>query len=276
MGARGSSPPDGAAVRRRRRARAPPARPGFSASMVVSGLPRVPHGDQGDHNISVVHRVWFFFNCGYPRRYRTTRHPGGKSVHCPFCRHPDSRVIDSRVADDGAAIRSAVLLGVRAALHHAGVGHPMVAKRSGVTEPFTRDKIIRGVQRACQGRPVDEDQRDARPAGGGDDQVARTGRGAVHEVGLAILGPLARPRPGCLPQVRLGVPGASSRSMISKRPSRSCAAGGRPMTAASRPEGLARADAGARRPERGDGGNAQCIRTYGKAFKKTVPVRIPA
>jgi transcriptional repressor NrdR len=34
----------------------------------------------------------------------------------------------------------------------------MVAKRSGVTEPFTRDKIVRGVQRACQGRPVSEDK----------------------------------------------------------------------------------------------------------------------
>jgi len=55
----------------------------------------------------------------------------------------------------------------------------MVAKRSGVTEPFTRDKIVRGVQRACQGRPVEETIR-----------ARGLAEVASHEVGLAILGPL--------------------------------------------------------------------------------------
>src|SRR5690242_21487045 len=80
-------------------------------------------------------------------------------MHCPFCRNPDSRVIDSRTADDGTAIRR------RRACPECGRRFTtqetvilMVAKRSGVTEPFTRDKIIRGVQRACQGRPVSEDK----------------------------------------------------------------------------------------------------------------------
>jgi transcriptional repressor NrdR len=67
----------------------------------------------------------------------------------------------------------------------------MVAKRSGVTEPFVRDKIVRGVRRACQGRPVDEDQLAILAQ-----QVAETirSRGCAeipsHEVGLAILEPL--------------------------------------------------------------------------------------
>ena len=67
----------------------------------------------------------------------------------------------------------------------------MVAKRSGVTEPFNRDKIVRGVRRACQGRPVSEDQL-AILAQRAEDAIRCRGSGEVpsHEVGLAILGPL--------------------------------------------------------------------------------------
>jgi transcriptional repressor NrdR len=67
----------------------------------------------------------------------------------------------------------------------------MVAKRSGVTEPFTRDKIVRGVRRACQGRPVTEDQL-ANLAQCVEDAIRARGMAEIpsHEVGLAILGPL--------------------------------------------------------------------------------------
>ncbi len=67
----------------------------------------------------------------------------------------------------------------------------MVAKRSGVTEPFSRDKIVRGVQRACQGRPVGEDKL-AILAQQVEETIRARGLGEVpsHEVGLAILGPL--------------------------------------------------------------------------------------
>ena len=113
-------------------------------------------------------------------------------MYCPFCRHPDSRVIDSRVADDGAAIRrrrSCPECGRRFTTQESVI--LMVAKRSGVTEPFTRDKIIRGVQRACQGRPVDEDQL-AMLAQRVEETIRARGLAEVpsHEVGLAILGPL--------------------------------------------------------------------------------------
>jgi transcriptional repressor NrdR len=66
-----------------------------------------------------------------------------------------------------------------------------VGKRSGVTEPFNRDKIVRGVQRACQGRPVTEDQL-AILAQQVEDTIRGRGSGEIpsHEVGLAILGPL--------------------------------------------------------------------------------------
>jgi transcriptional repressor NrdR len=66
-----------------------------------------------------------------------------------------------------------------------------VAKRSGVTEPFNRDKIVRGVRRACQGRPVSEDQL-ALLAQQVEETIRSRGSGEIpsHEVGLAILGPL--------------------------------------------------------------------------------------
>jgi len=67
----------------------------------------------------------------------------------------------------------------------------MVAKRSGATEPFTRDKIVKGVRRACQGRPVTEDQL-AILAQQVEDEMRSRGCAEVssHEVGLAILRPL--------------------------------------------------------------------------------------
>jgi transcriptional repressor NrdR len=113
-------------------------------------------------------------------------------VRCPFCRHNDSRVIDSRTADDGTAIRrrrSCPECGKRFTTQETVI--LMVAKRSGVTEPFTRDKIVRGVRRACQGRPVTEDQL-ANLAQRVDDALRARGSAEIasHDVGLAILGPL--------------------------------------------------------------------------------------
>ena len=113
-------------------------------------------------------------------------------MHCPFCRNTDSRVIDSRTADDGTAIRrrrSCAGCGRRFTTQETVI--LMVAKRSGATEPFTRDKIIRGVRRACQGRPVGEDQL-AILAQRVEDTIRARGVGEIpsHEVGLAILGPL--------------------------------------------------------------------------------------
>lgn len=66
-----------------------------------------------------------------------------------------------------------------------------VVKRSGVTEPFSRDKVVRGVRRACQGRPVDEDAF-AKLAHRVEEAIRAGGSAEVpsHEVGLAILGPL--------------------------------------------------------------------------------------
>ncbi|GAA0314204.1 transcriptional regulator NrdR [Actinoallomurus spadix] len=113
-------------------------------------------------------------------------------MHCPFCRHTDSRVIDSRTADDGAAIRrrrSCPECGRRFTTQETVL--MMVAKRSGVTEPFSRDKIIAGVRRACQGRPVNEDAL-AMLGQRVEEAIRATGNAEIpsHQIGLAILGPL--------------------------------------------------------------------------------------
>src|ERR1700755_680033 len=79
-------------------------------------------------------------------------------MRCPYCRHADSRVVDSREAEDGQIIRrrrSCPECGRRftpveeAAL--AGV------KRRAAPEPSGRSTSVAGVRKACQGRPVDED-----------------------------------------------------------------------------------------------------------------------
>lgn len=113
-------------------------------------------------------------------------------MYCPFCRHPDSRVIDSRTSDDGVSIRrrrQCPECGRRfSTLETASLS---VIKRSGVTEPFSREKIAAGVKKACQGRPV-TDQDLAQLAQRVEESIRQTGVSQVdaNEIGLTILEPL--------------------------------------------------------------------------------------
>lgn len=101
-------------------------------------------------------------------------------------------MVDSRSTDDGAAIRrrrQCPQCGRRfSTLETASL---TVVKRSGATESFSRHKIISGVRKACQGRPVGEDDL-ALLAQRVEEQIRATGAAEIdaHEVGLAILGPL--------------------------------------------------------------------------------------
>jgi transcriptional repressor NrdR len=113
-------------------------------------------------------------------------------MRCPYCRHADSRVVDSRETEDGQLIRR------RRACPECGrrfttVEEAILAvvKRSGVTEPFSRTKVIAGVRKACQGRPVDDDAL-ALLAQKVEDTVRARGCAEIpsNEVGLVILGPL--------------------------------------------------------------------------------------
>jgi transcriptional repressor NrdR len=113
-------------------------------------------------------------------------------MHCPFCRHPDSRVIDSRTSDDGLSIRR------RRQCPECGrrfstveTASLTVLKRSGVAESFSREKVAAGVRKACQGRPVTEDDL-AMLAQQVEETLRGTGASQLetNDIGLAILGPL--------------------------------------------------------------------------------------
>ena len=113
-------------------------------------------------------------------------------MHCPFCRYPDSRVIDSRTSDDGKVVR-------RRRECPEGKGRfttletttLVVAKRSGAMEPFSRDKVIEGVRKASSGRPISPDQL-ALLAQTVEESIRSQGSSVVttDEVGKAILEPL--------------------------------------------------------------------------------------
>ena len=113
-------------------------------------------------------------------------------MRCPFCRFADTRVVDSRDANDGDAIRrrrSCPECGKRfTTVEETSLS---ILKRSGVIEPFSRAKVISGVRKACQGRPVDEDAL-ALLAQRVEETIREAGAAEVpaHEVGLAILSPL--------------------------------------------------------------------------------------
>jgi transcriptional repressor NrdR len=82
-------------------------------------------------------------------------------MRCPFCRADDDRVIDSRAGDDGATIRRRrECLGCRRRFttYERVERQPLtVTKKGGMREPFDRDKIKRGLAKACWKRPITED-----------------------------------------------------------------------------------------------------------------------
>ncbi|MCR4403202.1 MAG: transcriptional regulator NrdR [Firmicutes bacterium] len=79
-------------------------------------------------------------------------------MKCPYCGQPDSRVIDSRATDEGAAIRrrrECVSCERRFTTYEVVDEVPlMVVKKDGRREPFSRNKILTGLMKACQKRPV--------------------------------------------------------------------------------------------------------------------------
>ncbi|HIY94584.1 MAG TPA: transcriptional regulator NrdR [Candidatus Rothia avicola] len=115
-------------------------------------------------------------------------------MNCPFCRNSTSKVVDSRTTDDNSAIRR------RRQCSNCGKRFTTVEttavsviKRSGVTEPFDRAKIVSGVRKACQGRPVGEDDL-AKLAQEVEEAIRAKGIAEIdaHEVGLSILEPLSK------------------------------------------------------------------------------------
>lgn len=115
-------------------------------------------------------------------------------MYCPHCRHDDTRVIDSRTNEDGLMIRrrrECPKCGARFSTQEVAILN--VIKQSGATEPFSREKVIAGVRKACQGRPV-SDADLAILAQTVEDTLRQTGQAEIDskEIGLAILPPLKK------------------------------------------------------------------------------------
>ncbi len=82
-------------------------------------------------------------------------------MHCPFCANDDTRVIDSRVVEDGAAVRrrrECEVCGKRYSTYErAELRLPMVVKKDGTRQAFNVEKIRSGLQKALEKRPVSAD-----------------------------------------------------------------------------------------------------------------------
>ena len=82
-------------------------------------------------------------------------------MRCPVCYYEDSKVIDSRVASDGLSIRrrrECLKCGFRFSTYEeVEILDLVVVKRDGRKETYTREKIIKGLKRALEKRPVTED-----------------------------------------------------------------------------------------------------------------------
>ncbi len=79
-------------------------------------------------------------------------------MKCPYCQEPQNRVIDSRLSKDGTVIRRrrecAGCLRRFTTYERVEENMPMVVKRGGVREVFNSQKILAGVKKACEKRPV--------------------------------------------------------------------------------------------------------------------------
>ncbi len=83
-------------------------------------------------------------------------------MRCLFCGHLESKVIDSRSTDEGSTIRrrrECLQCGKRFTTYEKIESVPiMVVKKDGTRESFDRDKILNGIRRACEKRPISADK----------------------------------------------------------------------------------------------------------------------
>lgn len=112
-------------------------------------------------------------------------------MRCPWCSVDDDRVVDSRLADEGAAIRrrrECLSCGRRFTTFERVDEVPLwVVKRSGDREPFDRAKIVAGVRSATKNRPVTEDQMVELAQWVEDALRERSSEPTSQQVGLAVL-----------------------------------------------------------------------------------------
>ncbi len=82
-------------------------------------------------------------------------------MKCPFCHSQNDRVLDTRVQKDGSIRRRRECLNCKSRFTTAEtlvLNYPMIIKKDGRREPFTREKVFKGLQAACQKRAISHDQ----------------------------------------------------------------------------------------------------------------------
>jgi transcriptional repressor NrdR len=112
-------------------------------------------------------------------------------VRCPYCEVDHDKVVDSRPSDEGAAVRrrrECLECGQRFTTYERHEEQPvLVRKRSGLSEPYDREKLLAGIQRAIAGRAV-ADGAAERIADEVDERVRAEGREVPSELlGRAVL-----------------------------------------------------------------------------------------
>jgi transcriptional repressor NrdR len=110
-------------------------------------------------------------------------------VHCPFCSHASTRVVDSRLTDPGSVRRRRACeqCGERFTTYERVEAPPLtVLKRDGRREQFDRQKLLRGLVRAANKRPVSESQLEELA-----DAIATRARSGGPEVDASLLGELS-------------------------------------------------------------------------------------
>lgn len=113
------------------------------------------------------------------------------SVHCPSCSFDDTKVIDSRVSEEGTAVRrrrSCLRCEYRFTTYERLEELPLfIVKRDGGRQPFDRQKMMAGMLAAVKGRSVDETQIEEIAERLEDSFRSRGTEVSSNEVGLAVL-----------------------------------------------------------------------------------------
>ncbi len=112
-------------------------------------------------------------------------------MRCPQCSSMDDKVVDSRAADDGAAIRrrrECLACGRRFTTYERLEEVPFViVKRSGQRVPFDRDKVVAGVLAAAKNRPVGRPQAEALAAEVEETLRLEGQEASTQQIGVAVL-----------------------------------------------------------------------------------------
>ena len=142
-------------------------------------------------------------------------------MHCPFCGHDDSQVVDSRLSDPGDAVRRRRVCRScerRFTTYERYDEGPLyIRKRGGQREPFERAKVLAGLERAAIKRPVEREQLEALVDRIVAELRSRGGTPGVEEVGELALRGLRELDAGRLRALRLRVPQVRGRRGVRAR-----------------------------------------------------------